>query len=120
MEWCGVTTDVFVASVSSWSFWEALLGRAADVRPDAQTAEWKLLHRPEVVVRVRVVPERAGTSRLGLGVSDLEAARAELAERVGPIPPPTVKPGVIAIAELRDPDGNVVALWQDLLGSRPA
>jgi hypothetical protein len=114
----GFTTDVFVSSAASWAFWEMLVGRPPDLRPDGQTAEWRLRRDPEIALRVRVDPERAGSGRIGLGVADVQQARAELATRITDLPEVVVKPGVIATMALRDPDGNEAVVWEDLLAKR--
>jgi hypothetical protein len=41
-----------------------------------------------------------------------------LTERWPDLPPPAVKPGIIARLTFADPDGNAVTLWQDLTGAR--
>jgi hypothetical protein len=117
MEVTGWTTDVFVSSADAWSFWQAVIGRPPDLRPDDATAEWIVRRTPEIALRVRVDPARAGCGRVGIGVDDLGAARTELAARCRDLPDVRTVARVISSMELRDPDGNVVAIWQDLLGT---
>jgi hypothetical protein len=112
----GLTVDVFVSRTDEgWQFWQHLLGRRPDLRPDVDTAEWKLHDEPEIALRVRLDPVRAGGSQVGIGVVDLTQTVVELRTRLANVPEPRVKPGIIATVEVSDPDGNVVVVWQDLL-----
>jgi hypothetical protein len=115
----GVTTDVPVVDLGrALPFYRTVLGRGPDLRPDDRTLEWILHHTPEIAVRViaRADWHEAGAPvRLGLGVANVDAEHDRLRDAVPELPPVRRKPGVIALLELHDPDGNLVVLWQDLL-----
>lgn len=115
MDIVGITTDVPVGELErAVAFYETVLGRGPDLRPDQQTAEWILRRDPEIAVRLTARAERTAV-RIGLGVADVDAERDRLCGVLPDVPPVRCKPGVIALLELRDPDGNLVVLWQDLL-----
>jgi predicted enzyme related to lactoylglutathione lyase len=118
----GITTDVPVSALpAATPFYTAVLGRPADLTPDDRTAEWILNRQPEIAFRL--VEARAdrpgeappGTVRVGFGVADADAERRRLAGHLAEVPEVRRRPGVIALLELRDPDGNRVVVWQDLL-----
>lgn len=122
MDIVGITTDLPVIDLGrALPFYSIVLGRGPDLRPDDRTLEWILHRAPEIAVRVVARadwPEAGAPVRLGLGVADVEAARERLRDALPELPPVRRKPGVIALLELQDPDGNLVVLWQDLL-TRP-
>ena len=122
MDIVGVTTDVPVVDLSrALPFYSMVLGRGPDLRPDDRTLEWILHRAPEIAVRVVARADRhepGAPVRLGLGVADVDAARERLRYEMPKLPPVRRKPGVIALLELHDPDGNLVVLWQDLLTTR--
>ena len=122
MDIVGITTDLPVIDLGrALPFYSIVLGRGPDLRPDDRTLEWILHRAPEIAVRVVARadwPEAGAPVRLGLGVADVEAARERLRDALTELPPVRRKPGVIALLELQDPDGNLVVLWQDLL-TRP-
>lgn len=118
----GITTDVPVSALATAvPFYTTLLGRRADVRPDDRTVEWILSKSPEIAFRLlEARPDkpdeaRPGTVRVGLGVPDADAEHHRLVGQIAELPEVRRRPGVIALLELRDPDGNRVVLWQDLL-----
>jgi catechol 2,3-dioxygenase-like lactoylglutathione lyase family enzyme len=118
----GITTDVPVSALPiAVPFYTALLGRPADLTPDDRTAEWILNRRPEIAFRlVEARPGQPGeaspgTVRVGFGVPDADAERRRLTGSFAELPEVRYRPGVIALLELRDPDGNRVVVWQDLL-----
>jgi predicted enzyme related to lactoylglutathione lyase len=119
VEVIGVTTDVPVADLRrALPFYELVLGRGPDLRPDDRTLEWILHRAPEIAVRLTALRDgQTGHTavRLGLGVADLDAEYERLRGAMADVPPIRRKPGVIALLELPDPDGNLVVLWQDLL-----
>ena len=119
MDIVGVTIDVPVVELGrALPFYSTLLGRGPDLRPDDRTLEWILHRSPEIAVRVVAWADRhedGAPVRLGLGVADVDAEHERLLDAVPELRPVRRKPGVIALLELRDPDGNLVVLWQDLL-----
>lgn len=115
MDLVGVTADVPVVQLDrSRPFYEAVLGRPADLAPEEHTLEWILHRDPEIIVRL-VEWVATGAVRLGLGVADLRAERTRLARTLTDVPAISRRPGVIAVLELIDPDRNKIVLWQDLL-----
>jgi hypothetical protein len=111
----GLTVDVPVSSIDeAEAFYEWLMGRPADLTPAPATLEWILNAAPQIAVRVVADRTSAGTAQIGIGVADLRAQRA-LLERDRPVPDIRTVPGVIALLELADGDGNRLVYWQDLL-----
>ncbi len=119
LRFAGAVLDVAVSDLDrATAFFTVLLGCPPDLRPQDNQCEWRLHRAPEVAVRLTTDPQSAGHSKLAIGVTDVAAERSRLAEHWTDIPETTEKPGVIALLRFPDPDGNVVTLWQDLLGSR--
>jgi len=117
----GAVLDLAVSDLDrAVAFYAVIIGRQPDLRPQADQCEWRLHRDPEVALRITIEPRSAGHGTLALGVADLAAERSRLADVWADLPETTGKPGVIALLRFPDPDGNVVTLWQDLLGSRRA
>lgn len=115
MQFTGLTVDVPVRSVEEAApFYEWLLGRPADLTPAPQTLEWIVNANPQIAVRVVADDARAGSARIGIGVADLRDQREAL-RRDRSVPEISTVPGVIALLELADDDGNTVVYWEDLL-----
>ena len=121
LHFSGAVLDLAVTNLGrADAFYTVLLGRPADLRPQADQREWRLHKSPEVAFRITADPESAGHGKLALGVADLSAERSRLVQHWADLPAITEKPGVIALMRFADPDSNKVTLWQDLLGSRRA
>ena len=118
LQFAGAVLDLSVSDLDrAEAFYQVLIGRPADLRARADQREWRLHLNPEVALRL-TREDGAGRGKLALGVVDLAAERARLAQAWADLPEATYKPNVIALLQLRDPDGNVLTLWQDLLGVR--
>lgn len=116
MTFTGLTTDVPVTSTDLvQDFYRLALGRDEDLTPTPGMLEWILHTSPQVSLRVVEDASAAGGARVGIGVDDLEAERARLASSLADVPEVDVIPGVIALLEIQDPDGNRLVFWQDLL-----
>jgi catechol 2,3-dioxygenase-like lactoylglutathione lyase family enzyme len=116
LEFAGVAVDVAATDLNqAEDFYTTLLGRRFDLQAQAGQREWRLHADPEVVLRISADPGHAGHGTVAIGVRDLTAEHARLAQRWPDLPPVQRKPGVIALLRLPDPDGNTVVLWQDLL-----
>lgn len=121
MTFAGAVLDVAVSDLErAEEFYAVVVGRRPDLRPQVDQCEWRLHREPEVALRITADSRSAGHGKLALGVADLAAERSRLARTWTDLPEPAGKPGVIALLRFPDPDGNVVTLWQDLLGSRRA
>jgi hypothetical protein len=119
LNFAGAVLDLGVSDlVRAEAYYSTLIGREPDLRPEAGQCEWRLHRDPEVTFRITIDPRSAGRGMLSLGVADLAAERSRLLTHWADIPQAAVKPGVIALLRLQDPDANAVTLWQDLLGSR--
>jgi hypothetical protein len=119
LEFAGAAIDVAVTDLErSEQFYTVLVGRPCDLRPRPDQREWRLHLRPEMVLRLTVRPEAAGHSTAAIGVRNVVRERTRLSSEWPDLPQPTEKPGVIVVVRLTDPDGNIVILWQDLLGDR--
>lgn len=115
----GAVIDVAAADLDrAEEFYATLIGRGADLRPQPDQREWHLLRRPEIALRLTASAADAGHGSVSLGVADLAAERARLLTAWPGLAEPEVRPGIIALLRLRDPDGNAVMLWQDLMSRR--
>jgi len=68
---------------------------------------------PDVTIGLGAVAEPAGsgTASFNIGVTDIDAARALLESRGVEFLGPTIRiPGVVELADFRDPDGNKIRL----------
>lgn len=114
-----VMAAVAVADFDAGLAWYTrLLGRNADQRPTDGLAEWRV--SGTAVVQLVHDPDRAGNALLTLGVEDLDAALADLAERG--LAPGEVVDGLLGrTASVVDPEGNRISLAQpDEADSDPA
>lgn len=112
----GITTDVPVSSMASArAFYSRALGRGEDLVQGKDTLEWILHDRPQIALRIVTQRSGAGSARVGIGVDDLDAERERLDKALEAVPEVSVIPGVIALLELHDGDGNGLVFWQDLL-----
>jgi hypothetical protein len=119
LNFAGAVLDLGVSDlVRAEAYYRTLIGREPDLRPAAGQCEWRLHRDPEVTFRITTDSRSAGRGSLAIGVADLAAERSRLLAHWADIPQAAVKPGVIALLQLQDPDANAVTLWQDLLGSR--
>jgi predicted enzyme related to lactoylglutathione lyase len=94
---------------ASSGFYEALLGRPADVVVHAQEVMWRV--SPSAWLYLRVDPERAGTGLLMLAVPDIGATLSALEGR-GIARPAVEEVGGNDRATVTDPDGNEVSFAQ--------
>jgi predicted enzyme related to lactoylglutathione lyase len=118
LQCAGAVLDVAVSDLErAEAFYEILIGRPADLRARADQREWRLHVDPEIALRLTNTTG-AGQGTLAIGVVDLAVERARLARSWTDLPEPTYKPRVIGLLQLKDPDGNRVTLWQDLLVAR--
>jgi predicted enzyme related to lactoylglutathione lyase len=89
------------------AWYERFFGRPPDARPMDGLAEWH--HTESGAVQVVKDTERGGRALVTIGVDDLDALIAELAERdinVGDV----IKGVIARITSVEDPEGNVITL----------
>jgi predicted enzyme related to lactoylglutathione lyase len=97
---------------NAMAWYERLLGRPADLLPNASEAVWQLAETASLCVVVD--PDRAGRGVATLVVDDLDGWLAEARTR-GVVPPPIQEiPGAGRKAVVTDPDGNAVSLAEVL------
>lgn len=108
-----VLAGVAVADMEAARSWyERLLGRPADSVPMPSLAEWSLVGGGGI--QLSVDPERTGTSAVTIGVDDIDAHVAGLAERGLTLDAVDTASGMFRIATATDPDGNSITFAQDL------
>jgi catechol 2,3-dioxygenase-like lactoylglutathione lyase family enzyme len=95
-------------------WWERLLGRPPDMRPNDDEAVWRLAESSSVYV-VRDT-ERAGNGLVTLFVDDLDGMLAGMAERGIEAGEVGTKPGV-RVVTVADPEGNRVQLGEVMQSS---
>jgi catechol 2,3-dioxygenase-like lactoylglutathione lyase family enzyme len=116
MTLAGFTADVRVSDLeAARAFYAAALGRQPDLIPAAEMAEWILHQSPQIALRIVQGAPTSGGTRIGIGVRDLAAEHTRLRIPFPAVPEVEVVPGVIAVLELPDPDGNLLVFWEDLL-----
>lgn len=97
----------------SIAFYQDVLGFELESRNDAiQWARMKLgIEGVTIGLGVQGEPEGSGTVSLNFGVGNLARTRAVLESRGVSFDGPTINiPGVISLADFRDPDGNKLRL----------
>lgn len=94
------------------SWYERLVGRPADRRPMDGLAEWQLC--PGGGIQVTDNAEQAGSAQVTLGVDDVEAHAAELADRELSLQVTDTASGKFRIGTIADPDGNAIVFAQTL------
>lgn len=112
-----VLAVVVVADVQAVLPWyERAFGAPADLTPMPSLAEWRLAGGGWV----QVVSDagQPGASMLTLEVDDLDATMAELAARDIAVTEMNLpdRTDSLRLAQVRDPDGNVITFAQDLVG----
>ena len=98
-----------LANAVSW--YEALIGRAADSRPMPEVAEWKFDRGGWL--QIYQLPERAGGGSVTLAVDDLEAAVAHVT-RLGVDAGNRSSGARVKTLMIVDPDGNHIAFAQTI------
>jgi len=91
-----------------------LLGREADIVPAEGVAEWELAEN--ALLQVADDADRAGCTTVIIGVEDVDVQRDHCTEAGVALGELVEYPGVIRMAEIADPEGNIVAFVQDISG----
>jgi catechol 2,3-dioxygenase-like lactoylglutathione lyase family enzyme len=112
----GMTVEYVFAGVAvtdleaAIAWYERLLGRPPDVRPNEREAMWRLAEMASVYLIADA--DGAGHAALTLFVDDLDRELAAISQ--GGIPTGEVQtaPGLFRKTTLSDPDGNVIQLGQ--------
>jgi catechol 2,3-dioxygenase-like lactoylglutathione lyase family enzyme len=117
MDFTGMTVQLHVANGTEARAWyERLLGRPPDVRPDADDTfvEWHF--QPGYWELHIVQSDQPGTQqgRLRLGVREVEAARHSLVDSGLEVTEVEELPRVVRWCNFDDPWGNRLGLYQDL------
>ena len=95
---------------SALRWWERLIGRPPDRRPNDDEAVWQLAESGLIYV-VRD-PARAGQALLTLIIEDLDGQLAELRQRDIEVGPTETYGGGARKATITDPDGNRIAFGE--------
>ena len=98
------------ATARSW--YSGVIGRDPDLEPMAGVAEWQIA--ATAWLQLIEDPDRAGKSALRIGVDDLEAQIAELADAGITVSEPVVIADLVKVVDVADPDGNEVSFVQDI------
>jgi hypothetical protein len=96
------------------AFYSALIGRDPDLGPDPDFYEWEISPGAWLQLATGRTDINPSSFRLRLQVEDLEASVALL--RAKGFEPGDIKllPGLVAFANLTDPWGNPLGVYQDL------
>jgi predicted enzyme related to lactoylglutathione lyase len=98
-------------------WWERLMGRPADMVPNATEVAWRAIGDSGWIYVVSD-PDRAGNALLTLLVDDLDREVTEIAERGLAVERIDTVRGVGRLAEFFDPDGNKVT-FAEVRGDAP-
>ncbi|MCC6919830.1 MAG: VOC family protein [Alphaproteobacteria bacterium] len=108
MDIMGLFAAVYVTDLDRSLAWYAkIVGRDADHRPMPTLAQW--VGVAGAGLQLFLDPAKAGRGRMTLVTPDVDKAKAELA-RNGVAAGETFRGDFGAIAEVEDPDGNLVTL----------
>lgn len=96
------------------AFYCALIGREPDMGPDPDFYEWEISPGAWLQLATSREEIKPASFRLRLQVDDIEAAVATLAHKG--FEPSDVQrlPGLVAFANITDPWGNPLGVYQDL------
>jgi len=92
------------------AWYSKLFGRKVDDRPMKEAAEWRLTQGGGV--QLVLDPTRAGRSMLTVGLGDLDEAIEETRTRGIELKRLDVTTGPYSLAQVADPDGNVLTFAQ--------
>ncbi|KUI42008.1 glyoxalase [Mycobacterium sp. IS-1590] len=98
------------ATARSW--YCEVMGRGPDLEPIEGVAEWQIT--ATAWLQLMEDGTRAGRSAVRIGVDDLDAQIAELAELGIDAGEVVVIADVVRVADVVDPDGNEVSFVEDL------
>ena len=107
----GIAVNDFVAGIT---WYERLFGRPADAAPMDGLVEWHFSEHGGI--QLIHDEDRAGSSSVTLVVSSLDDQLAELESAGIPAGPLTGTPGLVRVATVTDPEGNVIAFAEDVTG----
>jgi len=108
MDVMGLFAAVYVTDLDRSIAWYAkIVGRDADHRPMPTLAQW--VGVAGAGIQLFLDRDKAGHGRMTLVTPDMDKATAELT-RAGLKPGEIIRGNFGAIAELQDPDGNIVTL----------
>lgn len=93
------------------AWYQKLIGRAYDERPMKEAAEWRL--QSHCGLQLVADKERAGRSMVTIGVADIERLVADIGSRGIEAHATPPGQGPYRLAQVRDPDGNLVTFSQD-------
>jgi predicted enzyme related to lactoylglutathione lyase len=91
-------------------WYERLLGKPPDMRPNDREATWRLTETASVYVVAD--EDRAGQSAVTMFVDDLDAELDAITRRGIPVGPIETAPGLFRRIKISDPDGNEIQLAQ--------
>jgi len=89
-------------------WYERLLGKPPDMRPNDREATWRLTETSSVYIVAD--EDRAGQSAVTMFVDDLDAELDGIARRGIPVGEVETKPGVPRTVKISDLDGNAIQL----------
>ncbi|WP_253867599.1 VOC family protein [Mycobacterium sp. GA-1285] len=98
------------AAARSW--YSDVIGREPDLEPIEGVAEWQIA--ATAWLQLMEDHARAGRSAVRIGVDDLDAQIAELADRGIETGEVVVIADLVRVVDVLDPDGNEVSFVQDL------
>ena len=94
------------------AWYKRLFGRDPDVVPMEGIAEWQLVEN--AWIQVGTDPDRAGTTTVVIGVSDIEEQRKSCLDANLLVSEIEEYPEIIKMAEVTDPEGNKISFVQDI------
>ncbi|NQX28143.1 hypothetical protein HQQ81_12420 [Microbacteriaceae bacterium VKM Ac-2854] len=113
MKLTGVTLQLDVSDIDrSRAFYDALFGKEPEIVVDDDTQEYEV--HPGFWLQLARNDDPSTIPRLRLGTDDIDAARAEIADRGIEITPVDTVPEVVKWCDFNDPDGHPLGLYQDL------
>jgi catechol 2,3-dioxygenase-like lactoylglutathione lyase family enzyme len=107
----GILAGVAVADIEAAIGWYGqLLGRNYDARPMKESAEWRIATGG--AIQVILDKDRAGKSMTTIAVADIDKLVADLGSRGVTTKASAKGDGPYRLAQVRDPDGNLLTFSQ--------